>query len=213
MYRLNTTLITFCMLLLISTTSRADWAIWVLPETREVKPHQALRFNFGVSGAGNQLPGDFKVTIYSELDSQLRSEGGQGQYEMYAVTLKEDVPIDMFTKTDPKDPRRLIREVEGQTPFTPMYVTPKSPGEKTVTLILSYRKAGDQWATNSTQFHYHVPNWVERNQLWITILAVALTLIGLWKDAISGIWRRLRKGKSNQSDGETAHESASSSAS
>jgi hypothetical protein len=215
MYRLNTILIALCMLLLISTPSHADWAIWAQPETREVKPHQALRFNFGVSGAGNQRPGDFKVIIYSEMDSQLRSEAEQqGQFAIYAFTLMDDAPEDLFTRTDPKDPRKLIRKVEIETPFSSMYVTPESPGEKTITLILSYRTAGDQWATNSTQFHYYVPTWVERNERWLTLLAIILALIGLkWMDNILGkIWRRIRKGRSNQPDRETTQESASSSA-
>jgi len=149
---------------------------------------------------GALRPGDVKVTIYSEADSMLKPVGREGKYEMFAIMLGDSTPEDTFARVEPQDPRGLLLKAEGKTPFNSMYVIPKSPGDKTVTLFLTYKSADGEWRTDTTAFHYRVPAWTESNQTWFTVLVVVAALVVIWKDLLIRVSRVLWRGRTGEND-------------
>ena len=176
----------------------AEWELWVVPDKRVLDKNESLRFTYGLSGHGYLDPHELKVTIYSESDCPLSEEGRElvkqkqneeRGYDIYVSVLRSQTPEDMFTKPAkiflPGDPPGLKLESETNSPFKPIWVTPRSSGDKNVILILSYKNDNGAWRTVSRDFKYHVRTWTEKYDGVLTTIAIAVALIGIWLNFLS----------------------------
>jgi hypothetical protein len=93
-----------------------------------------------------------------ELVKQERDD--ERGYDIYVSLFRSQTRDDTFTKPatelDPGATPGVQLESETSTPFKPMWVTPKSSGDKTVILIFSYKTEDGTWRTVSRDFEYHV---------------------------------------------------------
>jgi len=177
----------------------AEWELWVVPEKRVVDKNESLRFILGVSGHGYLNPHELKVTMYSETDCPLSIDMGgelvkqeqedEKGYDIYVSLFRSKTRNDMFTKPAtefaPGATPGVQLEAETSTPFKPMWVTPRSSGDKTVILILSYKTDNGTWRTVSRDFEYHVRTWTEKHEGILTTIAVVAALIGIWINFLS----------------------------
>jgi len=181
----------FCLIFMVATlpkTALADWKLWVVPESRSVNVGDPLKFVFGITGGGALKPENIKVLIYSEADSRLKREGdNKWIYDTYAILLNSSTPKDAFEKPNSDiltDNQKILLEAEQKTPFNPIYVKPESPGDKNITIVLSYKDNEEKWRTISKNFSYHAKSFVEQYEKFGFVLAILLALIGIWKDTL-----------------------------
>jgi len=191
--------------LLIPALACAEWELWVVPDKRVVDKNESLRFIFGVSGHGYLDPHELKVTMYSEADCPFSQEEGgelvkqeqddEKGYNIYVNLFSPQTRDDKFTKPDtesaPGATPGVLLESEMSSPFKQRWVTPRSSGDKTVLLILSYKTEKGRWRTVSRDFEYHVRTWTEKYEGVLTTIAVVAALIGIWLNFLSN--RKSRK--------------------
>ncbi|MEW6602364.1 MAG: hypothetical protein AB1499_15435 [Nitrospirota bacterium] len=192
-----------CLFLLFIITSLgytayAEWTLWVVPESRSVDTTKPLKFVYGVTGGGYLDPQNLKVTLYSEADSMLKKENGPGEYESYSILFPEGTPTDIFQKNPTDLPsnvnKTILLDAEQRTPFDPMYVTPNSPGDKKVRLVMSYKDNNGNWHSTSEEFSYHANSFAEKYETYGFVIAIITALIGIWKDSLKNILSKI-KGK------------------
>jgi hypothetical protein len=190
--------ILFFIIISLFDIASAEWTLWVVPESRSIDVGDSLKIIFGVTGGGYLDPYNLKVTLYSETDSLMKKEGDEtGQYDTYAVLLNKSIPKDVFHKLNidvpPVANQELLFEAEQKTPFAPIYITPKSPGDKKVKIILSYKDVDGNWRSISEEFSYHVRSFAEQYEKIGFLLAIVVALIGIWKDALRNAFSKLKK--------------------
>jgi hypothetical protein len=198
--------------LFIPDLACAEWELWVVPEKRVVDRNESLRFILGVSGHGYLDPHELKVTMYSETDCPLSIDVGgelvkqeqdnERGYDIYVSVFRSQTRDDMFTRPaqdfPPGATPGVQLESETISPFKPMWVTPRSSGDKTVILILSYKNDDGTWRTVSRDFKYHVRTWMEKYEKVLTMIAVVAALIGIYLNFLSNRKsRRQTKKRSN----------------
>jgi hypothetical protein len=196
--RIQKAMLVLVLGLFMADLAYAEWELWVVPEKRVVDKNESLRFILGVSGHGYLDPQELKVTMYSETDCPLSIEHGgelikqerddERGYDIYVSLFKSQTRDDMFTRPAKEFPPGAAPgvqlESETSSPFKPMWVTPKSSGDKTVILILSYKTEDGTWRTVSRDFEYHVRTWTEVWEGVLTTIAVLTGLVGIWLNFI-----------------------------
>ncbi len=185
------------LVLAFSSDALAEWNMWVIPEKRVINKNESLRFKYGVSGGGYLDPQEMKVTIYSEYDSKLKMIDVDEQYEMFASIFKITTENDMFTKTvndlPSNVPNDIFFEAERSSPFKTMWVTPESPGDKMIILILSYKDQNGSWLTVSKEFNYHVNSLAEQHEWWLTPVTIISIVVGIWANLIGNLRRKKKE--------------------
>ena len=183
---------------LFANTVLAEWTLWVVPKSRSIDVGDSLEFVFGVTGGGYLDPHNLKVLLYSETDSILKPKGeSTGEYDTYAILLNKDISKNVFQKINIDVPtvanQTILFEAEQQTPFRHMIVTPESPGDKKVKLVLSYKDADGIWRSTSDEFSYHARSFTEQYEKLGFVIAIAAALIGIWKHTLTGKEKGKRK--------------------
>ena len=170
-------------------TSIADWEIWISPPKRVFRPKEQFEVVYGISGVAHLKPDKVKFMVYAEKDTLLRSDENASEcHEIFAMFLRTNVNPNVFGEAADRVPigenQNLVLKCEYSSPFNPLFVEPTTPGDKSLTFILTYRTESGQWQTKTSSFSYHVLTAYERNQVWMQWVAVVAAIAGIWANAL-----------------------------
>jgi len=158
-------------------TALAEWEIWISPSSKVVKPDEPIIIRNGICGMGNLSPDEVKIAVYADGDTTLHSYNNPtSQYSMLLTF--PGTNANNFAR--PGDDKRIGLESDYSCMFLPFSITSSRTGDKSISLVLTYKTDSGQWQTKTSTFSYHVSTWYERNETWLQWVALIAGIVGIW---------------------------------
>jgi len=175
--------------------SKGVWSLWVVPNKYTINQGEWVELTFGLTGFGSIDQSKLKITAYSETGTFIQHGEENGQYDTYAIAPNMTSPINRFTKAEERAANTIITISDHNSGFGKFFLTPKSPGDKKLTLIATYFVTDDGWHSSRYDFDYHVNTWTEEHQTFITIISIlsAILAIGLLPSVGERVFRSLKE--------------------
>ena len=151
---------------------KSDWQIWIIPNSYILDEGDTLHIAFGITGYGPLDPTNLKVIAYTEENTLIKYGDEPAQFDTYLITPTEQAPKDRFTKKVAGYSNSILLQSDSDSQFGHLFLTPKTSGEKKLTLIATYSPDGVSWDTTSREFNYHVNSFTEKHQTCLTWLAI-----------------------------------------
>lgn len=152
--------------------SKCSFELWCIPQSYSINWHDDMSFIVGVTGFGQLDVNDLKITIYSDDDSKLKSEGEKEfKNNTYIIGGNPEQKNLYQEKISHSGHNHLFLKTDQDTVFKRMYVKPGSPGQKRVELVLTYFD-GTDWATKKSSFDYKVMTFAEKHSTILSVLAI-----------------------------------------
>ena len=162
-----------------SIDSKGAWDLWVVPNKYTINQGERIELAFGLTGFGHIDQSKLKIIAHSEGDTLIQHGQEKGQYDTYAIAPNKTSPPDRFTKIDERAKDTIITVSDYDSGFGKLFLTPKSPGNKRLTLNATFFIPNDGWHSAKYEFDYHVNTWAEDHQTGITVISVICTILAV----------------------------------
>ncbi len=182
----------------MSLESKGVWELWVVPNKYTVNQGDRIELVFGLTGYGNIDPSKIKIIAHSEGDTFIQYAEEEGQYDTYAIAPNKTTSTDRFTKIDERAKDTIITVSDHNSGFGKLFLTPKSPGNKRLTLNATFFVQDDGWHSSKYDFEYHVNTWTEEYQTAITVASIILGLFSI--SFLPSVGMRLLDRRKNSSE-------------
>lgn len=161
--------------------NKCSWETWVIPKNYSINWHDEQSLLIGITGYGNVDSKKLKITLYSEDDSKIKTEGEE-QYSNNTYILAGDLDNSSYYSKpiDHDVPNHIFLETDQNSLFKKIYIKPGSPGQKKLDMVLTYFD-GEHWVTKKSTFEYKALSFAEKHQTAIIILAIIGGVVALDK--------------------------------
>lgn len=178
--------------LLASTSAKSEskgiWELWVVPNKYTINQGERIELAFGLTGYGNIDQSKLKIIAHSEGDTLIQHGEEKAMFDTYAIAPNKTSPADRFTKTDERAKNTIIAVSDYNSDFGKLFLTPKSTGNKKLTLNATYFVLDDGWHSSKYDFEYHVNTWAEEHQTFITIISILSAILAIGFLPTFGSW-------------------------
>lgn len=168
--------------------SKGVWELWVVPNKYNINQGERIELAFGLTGFGNIDQSKLKIIAHSEGDTLIQHGEEKAMFDTYAIAPNKTSPADRFTKSDERAKNTIITISDYNSEFGKLFLTPKSTGNKKLTLNATYFIPDDGWHSSKYYFEYHVNTWAEENQTFITIISILLAILAIGFLPTFGRW-------------------------
>ncbi|MBN1511246.1 MAG: hypothetical protein JXB13_04470 [Phycisphaerae bacterium] len=160
----------------LALTASAEWEIWISPSSKVVKPNEPIVVRHGISGMGALKPDEIKIAVYGDGDTMLHDYNNPTSHYSMMLTFPT---TNANTFTLPAGDKRGGLQSDNSQAFLPFSITSKRTGDKSISLVLTYKTESGQWQTKTSTFSYHVSTWYERNETWLQWIALIAAITGI----------------------------------
>lgn len=171
-----------------NSESKGTWELWVVPNKYTINQGERVELAFGLTGYGNIDQSKLKIIAHSEGDTLIQHGEEKAMFDTYAITPNKTSPDDRFTKTDDRAKGTIITVSDYNSDFGKLFLTPKSTGNKKLTLNATYFIPDDGWHSSNYDFEYHVNTWAEEHQTVITIISILSAILAIGFLPTFGSW-------------------------
>ena len=159
--------------------SKGAWDLYVVPNKYTINQGERLELVFGLTGYGNIDQSKLKVTVYSEADTLIQYGDYPARYDTFAIAPTIKSPPDRFSKPEEITKGSIILVSDSNSGFDKLFLTPKSSGNKRLTLNATYFIPDDGWHSAKYEYDYHVNTWAEEHQTGITIFGIIIGVLSI----------------------------------
>jgi hypothetical protein len=175
--------------LLINVFSQqSSYKISITPSKIIINPDDTLYAQVNISGYGKVIRS--KLMIYSDDKIRFIDEKGKASSNTIYWIFNEKRFLDknevnLGTSSIPP------KELEYQKGYFIGLIS-KETGNHTVVAIFTYFD-GENYYTDRYDFNFYVNTWLDRNQTWLIILGVIISLIALFQNQLGKLWNYVFK--------------------
>lgn len=163
----------------LSLDSKGAWDLYVVPNKYTINQGERIELVFGLTGYGNIDQSKLKITAYSEADTLIQYGDYPARYDTFAIAPTIKSPSDRFSKPEEITKGSIILTSDSNSGFDKLFLTPKSSGNKRLTLNATYFIPDDGWHSAKYEFDYHVNTWAEEHQTGIAIFGIIIGLLSI----------------------------------
>jgi hypothetical protein len=156
----------------------SSWEIWIVPSKYTVDKLETLELAFGLTGYGPLNPNLLKIVAFCDSSTKMRYGDSTNLYDKYFIGLV-NAPKNIFTERMNNLPNNIFLKSDTAAIFDHLYLTPKTPGDKVLTIIATYSPDSINWYATAREFSYHVNTFGEKYQTFL-IIAGLLFAVPIW---------------------------------
>lgn len=158
---------------------KCSWEIWTIPDRYSINWHEEFSILIGVTGYGDVNPNKLKVTLYSENDSKIKSEG-ESDYKNNTYILAPDPSNNslLTKKIEHGNGDHIFLNVDQSSAFKKMHIKPGSPGQKRLEIVLTYFDGGF-WVTKKYELNYTVMTFSQKHETSIAAIAIIAGVVSI----------------------------------
>jgi len=163
----------------LSLDSKGAWDLYVVPNKYTINQGERIELVFGLTGYGNIDQSKLKITVYSEAYTLIQYGDYPARYDTFAIAPTIKSPSDRFSRPEEITKGSIILASDSNSGFDKIFLTPKSSGNKRLTLNATYFIPDDGWHSAKYDFDYHVNTWAEEHQTGITIFSIVIGVLSV----------------------------------